>query len=225
MGFKFKLILLGLNLFSPCRLYFVDYCAIAFAVFYVLHLFYWTFVISQAPSFGRFLVFFRLSLACGQLLYTRYYQDLLSSESVPMTISSQNMVQQMSKQLCVVSEITESLTLRLLALEERVNALTDRLESVVSESVDFAESFSYLSENSERLVQLRELLYEHADVEQRDSSSTLQVVIDTKLDVAEDDGEEEDDSSGQTAFIESPQALPSELMDQGVDENVDLLSA
>ena len=135
------------------------------------------------------------------------------------------MVQQMSKQLCVVSEITESLTLRLLALEERVNALTDRLESVVSESVDFAESFSYLSENSERLVQLRELLYEHADVEQRDSSSTLQVVIDTKLDVAEDDGEEEDDSSGQTAFIESPQALPSELMDQGVDENVDLLSA
>ena len=142
-----------------------------------------------------------------------------------MTISSQNMVQQMSKQLCVVSEITESLTLRLLALEERVNALTDRLESVVSESVDFAESFSYLSENSERLVQLRELLYEHADVEQRDSSSTLQVVIDTKLDVAEDDGEEEDDSSGQTAFIESPQALPSELMDQGVDENVDLLSA
>ena len=142
-----------------------------------------------------------------------------------MTISSQNMVQQMSKQLCVVSEITESLTLRLLALEERVNALTDRLESVVSESVDFAESFSYLSENSERLVQLRELLYEHADVEQRDSSSTLQVVIDTKLDAAEDDGEEEDDSSGQTAFIESPQALPSELMDQGVDENVDLLSA
>jgi len=142
-----------------------------------------------------------------------------------MTISSQNMVQQMSKQLCVVSEITESLTLRLLALEERVNALTDRLESVVSESVDFAESFSYLSENSERLVQLRELLYEHADVEQRDSSSTLQVVIDTNLDVAEDDGEEEDDSSGQTAFIESPQALPSELMDQGVDENVDLLSA
>ena len=47
-----------------------------------------------------------------------------------MANPSQDMIQQLSGQLHLVSEIAESLTLRLLALEERHNVLSERLASV-----------------------------------------------------------------------------------------------
>ena len=50
-----------------------------------------------------------------------------------MSTSSQDMIQQLSGQLHLVSEIAESLTLRLLALEERHHALSVHLESVEPE--------------------------------------------------------------------------------------------
>ena len=80
-----------------------------------------------------------------------------------MTISSQDMVQQLSGQLHLVSEIAESLTLRLLALEERFNELSVISESDESEQAEDSESFLLLADSSDRLEQLRGLLNERAE--------------------------------------------------------------
>ena len=56
--------------------------------------------------------------------------SLMSGDFSPMSISSQDLAQQLSGQLHLVSEIAESLTLRLLALEERFNELSERSLSV-----------------------------------------------------------------------------------------------
>jgi hypothetical protein len=68
-------------------------------------------------------------------------------------------------QLHLVSEIAESLTLRLLALEERFNELSERSLSVESEQTDDSDSFSLLADSSDRLEQLRGLLNERSEVE------------------------------------------------------------
>ena len=82
---------------------------------------------------------------------------------MPMSISSQDLTQQLSGQLHLVSEIAESLTLRLLALEERFNELSERSESVESEQADDSDSFLLLADSSDRLEQLRGLLNERAE--------------------------------------------------------------
>ena len=58
-----------------------------------------------------------------------------------MANPSQDMIQQLSGQLHLVSEIAESLTLRLLALEERHNVLSERLASVEPAQADDSDSF------------------------------------------------------------------------------------
>ena len=98
-----------------------------------------------------------------------------------MTISSQDMVQQLSGQLHLVSEIAESLTLRLLALEERFNELSERSESVEPEQADDSDSFLLLADSSDRLEQLRGLLNERADVEAQVEVPRLEAVTDSYM--------------------------------------------
>ncbi len=71
-----------------------------------------------------------------------------------------NLDQQLSRQLHLVSEIAEALTLRFLSLEEQLKQLSGRLESLDSQSSDDSESFELLSDSNNRLVQLRGLLNE-----------------------------------------------------------------
>ncbi len=71
-----------------------------------------------------------------------------------------NLDQHLSRQLHLVSEIAEALTLRFLSLEEQLKQLSGRLESLDSQSSDDSESFELLSDSNNRLVQLRGLLNE-----------------------------------------------------------------
>ena len=64
---------------------------------------------------------------------------LMSGDFSPMSISSQDLTQQLSGQLHLVSEIAESLTLRLLALEERFDELS-------------AVSYTHLTLTTKRIV-------------------------------------------------------------------------
>ena len=77
-----------------------------------------------------------------------------------MAIPNQDMIQQLSGQLHMVSEIAESLTLRLLALEERLTELSECVNSVEPDQAEDSDNFLLLADSSDRLVQLRGLLNE-----------------------------------------------------------------
>ena len=138
-----------------------------------------------------------------------------------MSISSQDLTQQLSGQLHLVSEIAESLTLRLLALEERFNELSERSESVEPEQADDSDSFLLLADSSDRLEQLRGLLNERAEVE----VPRLEAVTDSYM--APDDvlDESENFELEQTVYVNDSQEPPSDTVDQGMEQIDDLLSA
>ena len=142
-----------------------------------------------------------------------------------MGASSQNIEQQLSHQLHLVSEIAESLTLRLLTLEERINLLSSRQDSVEPELPDDSESLELLSDSNDRLVQLRGLLNEGL----LNDTPVLEVVTND----SGNDGLFVDEFANldnqQTIYVNDSQELPSDVNDQVNDEIIhecdDLLSA
>ena len=151
--------------------------------------------------------------------------SLMSGDFSPMSISSQDLTQQLSGQLHLVSEIAESLTLRLLALEERFNELSERSESVEPEQADDSDSFLLLADSSDRLEQLRGLLNERAEVEAQVEVPRLEAVTDSYM--APDDvlDESENFELEQTVYVNESQEPPSDTVDQGIEQIDDLLSA
>lgn len=149
----------------------------------------------------------------------------MSGDFSPMSISSPDLTQQLSGQLHLVSEIAESLTLRLLALEERFNELSERSESVEPEQADDSDSFLLLADSSDRLEQLRGLLNERADVEAQVEVPRLEAVTDSYM--APDDvlDESENFELEQTVYVNDSQEPPSDTVDQGIEQIDDLLSA
>ena len=149
----------------------------------------------------------------------------MSSEFTPMTISSQDMVQQLSGQLHLVSEIAESLTLRLLALEERFNELSVISESDESEQAEDSESFLLLADSSDRLEQLRGLLNERAEDQTQPEVLRLEAVTDSHHDSDDVLDELENFDLEQTVYINDSQEPPLDTIDQGIEQIDDLLSA
>ena len=142
-----------------------------------------------------------------------------------MTISSQDMVQQLSGQLHLVSEIAESLTLRLLALEERFNELSERSESVEPEQADDSDSFLLLADSSDRLEQLRGLLNERFEDETQLEVPRLEAVSDSYIAPDHDREEPENFDLEQTVYVNDSQEPPLETVDQDMEQIDDLLSA
>ena len=142
-----------------------------------------------------------------------------------MAISSHDMIPQLSGQLHMISEIAESLTLRLLALEERHNELSSRLESVEPDQTEDSDSFLLLADSSDRLVQLRGLLNERSEDEAPVETPSLGLVSDShdNLDTAQD--ESEDFDFEQTEYVNDSQESPLETLDLGLDQSDELLSA
>ena len=151
--------------------------------------------------------------------------SLMSGDFSPMSISSPDLTQQLSGQLHLVSEIAESLTLRLLALEERFNELSERSQSVEPEQADDSDSFLLLADSSDRLEQLRGLLNERAEVEAQVEVPRLEAVTDSYM--APDDvlDESENFELEQTVYVNDSQEPPSDTVDQGIEQIDDLLSA
>jgi len=149
----------------------------------------------------------------------------MSSEFTPMTISSQDMVQQLSGQLHLVSEIAESLTLRLLALEERFNELSVRSESVEPQQADDSDSFLLLADSSDRLEQLRGLLNERFEDETQLEVPRLEAVSDSYIAPDNDREEPENFDLEQTVYVNDSQEPPLETVDQDMEQIDDLLSA
>ena len=146
-------------------------------------------------------------------------------DSTPMSISSQDLNQQLSGQLHLVSEIAESLTLRLLALEERFNELSERSESVESEQADDSDSFLLLANSSDRLEQLRGLLNERADDQTPQEVLRLEAVSDSHIDLNHGMGEPDNFELEQTIYVNDSQEPPLETLDQNMEQIDDLLSA
>ena len=142
-----------------------------------------------------------------------------------MSISSQDLNQQLSGQLHLVSEIAESLTLRLLALEERFNELSERSESVESEQADDSDSFLLLADSSDRLEQLRGLLNERAEDETPQEVTRLEAVSDSHIDLNHGMGEPDNFELEQTIYVNDSQEPPLETVDQDMEQIDDLLSA
>ena len=146
-------------------------------------------------------------------------------DSTPMSISSQDLNQQLSGQLHLVSEIAESLTLRLLALEERFNELSERSESVESEQADDSGSFLLLADSSDRLEQLRGLLNERAEDETPQEVTRLEAVSDSHIDLNHGMVEPDNFELEQTIYVNDSQEPPLETVDQDMEQIDDLLSA
>ena len=142
-----------------------------------------------------------------------------------MGASSQNIEQQLSHQLHLVSEIAESLTLRLLTLEERINLLSSRQDSVEPELPDDSESLELLSDSNDRLVQLRGLLNEGL----LNDTPVLEVVTNDSGNESLFVDEFANLDNHQTIYVNDSQELPSDVNDQVNDEIIhecdDLLSA
>ena len=142
-----------------------------------------------------------------------------------MSISSQDLNQQLSGQLHLVSEIAESLTLRLLALEERFNELSERSESVESEQADDSDSFLLLADSSDRLEQLRGLLNERAEDETPQEVTRLEAVSDSHIDLNHGMVEPDNFELEQTIYVNDSQEPPLETVDLDMEQIDDLLSA
>jgi hypothetical protein len=146
-------------------------------------------------------------------------------DSTPMSSSSHDLNQQLSGQLHLVSEIAESLTLRLLALEERFNELSERSESVESEQADDSDSFLLLADSSDRLDQLRGLLNERAEDETPQEVPRLEAVSDSHIDLNHGMVEPDNFELEQTIYVNDSQEPPLETVDQDMEQIDDLLSA
>ena len=142
-----------------------------------------------------------------------------------MSISSQDLNQQLSGQLHLVSEIAESLTLRLLALEERFDELSERSASVESEQADVSDSFLLLADSSDRLELLRGLLNERAEDETPQEVTRLEAVSDSHIDLNHGMVEPDNFELEQTIYVNDSQEPPLETVDQDMEQIDDLLSA
>ena len=151
--------------------------------------------------------------------------------------SSPAMVQQLSRQLHAVSGIAESLTLRLLALEERFAQIESALDAAAEHSDHDDDSQQLLVESSDRLKHLQGLL----DDMSAEVATALPSVDETKVlavvennDSVEDDlmeSEEEFDSEPtETVYVDDPQIDHLEEQQEPVsqeshEDQIDLLSA
>ena len=145
------------------------------------------------------------------------------------------MVQQLSRQLHSVSEIAESLTLRLLALEERFEQLHLNALSAGSDPAPDEASQQLLDDSGDRLRHLQGLLDEEAPGQvlalvtptvDELTSACVDEVISNREDL--DDLEDElDPTLNETVYVDDPQIDPSrgEVNDQDEDDQIDLLSA
>ena len=151
--------------------------------------------------------------------------------------SSSAMVQQLSRQLHAVSGIAESLTLRLLALEERFAQIESALDAAAEHSDHDADSQQLLVESSDRLKHLQDLL----DDMPAEVATALQSVDETKvLAVVENNDSVEDDvmesekeldaDSTETVYVDDPQIDQLEEQQEpesqeSHEDQIDLLSA
>ena len=151
--------------------------------------------------------------------------------------SSSAMVQQLSRQLHAVSGIAESLTLRLLALEERFAQIESALEAAAEHSDHDADSQQLLVESSDRLKHLQGLL----DDMPAEVATALPSVDETKVlavvelnDSVEDDLMESEaelaDDPTETVYVDDPQIDHLEeqqepLSQESHEDQIDLLSA
>ena len=113
-------------------------------------------------------------------------------------------VQQLSRQLHAVSEIAESLTLRLLSLEQRIQQLEVEVDHP---SVNDEESQQLLTKSSDRLRHLHGLLTEEP------SAPDLRLV------------EASEEPVDETVYVDDPQMDHAEMdhaeIDPAVEENVE----
>ena len=151
--------------------------------------------------------------------------------------SSSAMVQQLSRQLHAVSGIAESLTLRLLALEERFAQIESALDAAAEHSDHDADSQQLLVESSDRLKHLQDLL----DDMPAEVATALQSVDETKvLAVVENNDSVEDDvmesekeldaDPTETVYVDDPQIDQLEEQQEpesqeSHEDQIDLLSA
>ena len=151
--------------------------------------------------------------------------SVMSAEFTPMSTSSQDMIQQLSGQLHLVSEIAESLTLRLLALEEKYHELSAHLESVEPEQADDSNSFLLLADSSDRLEQLRGLLHERSEEPTQLETPRLEAVDDSPVDPGPTMDEPEDFDMEPTVYVNDSQEPPSDTLDPEMEQIDELLSA
>ena len=146
------------------------------------------------------------------------------------------MVQQLSRQLHAVSEIAESLTLRLLAMEERFEQLQLNALSAGSDPAPDEASQQLLDDSGDRLRHLQGLLDEDAP------GQVLELVTPSADEMASgcvdeaisdrEDLDELEPSLNETVYVDDPQIDPAhdQLNDQHDDDQddndqIDLLSA
>ena len=146
------------------------------------------------------------------------------------------MVQQLSRQLHAVSEIAESLTLRLLAMEERFEQLHLNALSAGSDPAPDEASQQLLDDSGDRLRHLQGLLDEDApgqvlELVTPSAAEMASGCVDEAISVREDLDELEP-SLNETVYVDDPQIDPAhdQLNDQhddDQDENdqIDLLTA
>ncbi|QNI66726.1 hypothetical protein SynBMKMC1_00627 [Synechococcus sp. BMK-MC-1] len=142
-------------------------------------------------------------------------------------------MQQLSRQLHAVSEIAESLTLRLLSLEQRIQHLEAEANHPTTND---EESQQLLAESSDRLRHLHGLLSEeHPEPELRLVEASVEQVDETvyvddpQMDHADMDQSEMDHSAIDDAQMTDEELLPADnenVEDSALDqEQIDLLSA
>ena len=143
------------------------------------------------------------------------------------------MLQQLSRQLHAVSEIAESLTLRLLALEERFEQLHLDAWSDGTDSGHDEASQQLLDDSGDRLRHLRLLLDEDAP----EQGSGLVTAAAAEMNLACVDGQVSDredldepdlePSLNETVYVDDPQIDPADEddNDQDRDDQFNLLSA
>ena len=141
------------------------------------------------------------------------------------------MVQQLSRQLHAVSEIAESLTLRLLAMEERFEQLQLNALSAGSDPAPDEASQQLLDDSGDRLRHLQGLLDEDAP------GQVLELVTPSADEMASgcvdeaisdrEDLDELEPSLNETVYVDDPQIDPAhdQLNDQDENDQIDLLSA
>jgi len=146
------------------------------------------------------------------------------------------MVQQLSRQLHAVSEIAESLTLRLLAMEERFEQLHLNALSAGSDPAPDEASQQLLDDSGDRLRHLQGLLDEDAP------GQVLELVTPSADEMASgcvdeaisdrEDLDELEPSLNETVYVDDPQIDPAHDQlndqhdnDQDDNDQIDLLSA
>ena len=147
------------------------------------------------------------------------------------------MVQQLSRQLHAVSGIAESLTLRLLALEERFAQIESALDAAAEHSDHDADSQQLLVESSDRLKHLQDLLDDMPAVVTTappavDQTEELAVVQnnDSFTDAVMEPEQELDADPTETVYVDDPQSDHLEEQQEpesqeSLEDQIDLLSA